>query len=109
MAADADSYSGFRDNWNLNGERPGTGLAGYLRERGIKEVYLCGLARDVCVKWTARDAAEEGFHVKFLWDATRPVDPRSEDSVLKSLRSHGVDIIDGEQLKFLSNLNARAS
>lgn len=44
MDPQTDSYSGFRNNWNANGERPATGLAGYLRERGIREVYVCGLA-----------------------------------------------------------------
>ena len=42
----SDSYSGFRNNWDARAERPPTGLAGYLRERGVDEVFLCGLARD---------------------------------------------------------------
>lgn len=109
MAADADSYSAFRNNWNLRSERPGTGMAGYLRERGIAEVYLCGLARDVCVKWTAEDAAEEGFGVKVVWDATRPVDPSMDDQVRNSLESRGVVIIDREQLESLLTPFAQSS
>jgi hypothetical protein len=64
MEPNTDSYSGFRNNWNAAGRRPPTGLAGYLRERGIDSVFCCGLARDVCVKWTAEDAAysAEGCH-----------------------------------------------
>jgi nicotinamidase/pyrazinamidase len=38
-----DSYSGFRDNWNADGERPATGLAGYLRERGVHALVVVGL------------------------------------------------------------------
>jgi nicotinamidase/pyrazinamidase len=88
-----DSYSGFRNNWNQLGERPGTGLAGYLRERGVTHVLVCGLARDYCVKWTAEDAAAAGFRVRFLWDLTRPVDPTADDRVRADLAKAGVDIV----------------
>ena len=47
MEPDCDSYSGFRNNWNPQGKRPATGLAGYLKERGVRVVFCCGLARDV--------------------------------------------------------------
>ena len=87
-----DSYSGFRNNWNADGERPPTGLAGYLRERGITEVQVCGLARDFCVKWTAEDAAAEGFRTIVLWDLTRPVDSGSDSRVADELRQAGVEI-----------------
>jgi nicotinamidase/pyrazinamidase len=99
MQSDADSYSAFQNNWNLKGERPPTGLAGYLKERGIEEVFLCGLARDVCVQWTAEDAAEAGFRVRFVWDATRPVDPSSNAVVRRNLESRGVEIIGGKRLE----------
>lgn len=93
-----DSYSGFRDNWNPEGERPVTGLAGYLRERGVEEVYLCGLARDVCVAWSAKDAAAEGFRTRFLWDLTRPVDPASDDELRAALTAAGVEIVTSDDL-----------
>lgn len=54
MDPQADSYSTFRNNWDATGKRPKTGLAGYLKERGIDTVVLCGLARDVCVLECAR-------------------------------------------------------
>nr|WP_262363532.1 nicotinamidase [Xylella fastidiosa] len=61
-----DSYSAFRENHGPNGDRPATGLAGcVLRERGIEEVHVCGLARDYCVLWTAQDALSAGFKVRF--------------------------------------------
>ncbi|NIR59219.1 MAG: bifunctional nicotinamidase/pyrazinamidase [Gammaproteobacteria bacterium] len=93
-----DSYSGFRNNWGPDGERPSTGLAGYLRERGVTDLYLCGLARDICVKWTAEDAVEAGFRVYFVWDATRPVDPASDEQVRADLERQGVSILTLEQL-----------
>lgn len=93
-----DSYSGIRNNWNPEGRRPPTGLAGYLRERDVRDVVLCGLARDYCVKWTAEDAAAEGFGVHVLWDLTRPVDPGSDDSVRRDFEDAGVRVITGETI-----------
>ncbi len=90
----SDSYSGFRNNWNEDGERPGTGLAGYLRELGIETVVLCGLARDVCVKWTAEDAREAGFEARLLWGLTRPVDPGSDERVRAELEQRGVQVVE---------------
>jgi nicotinamidase/pyrazinamidase len=88
-----DSYSGIRNNWDARGRRPVTGLAGYLRERGVQHVTICGLARDYCVQWTAEDAAVAGFHVRVLWDLTRPVDPAGDDGVRAALMEKGVDIV----------------
>ncbi len=85
-----DSYSGFRNNWDSEGKRPKTGLAGYLRERRITDVCLCGLARDFCVKWSAEDAVDEGFNVTVIWDATRAVDPSSDEKVRADLEALGV-------------------
>jgi nicotinamidase/pyrazinamidase len=87
-----DSYSAFRNNWNRWGDRPPTGLGGYLRERGITHVIVSGLARDYCVKWTAEDAAGAGFKVRFLWDLTRPVESKSDERVFEELRAKGVEI-----------------
>jgi len=98
MAPDSDSYSGFRNNWNPAGERPSTGLAGYLTERGVREVVVCGLARDVCAKWTAEDAAAAGFGVTFLWDLTRAVDPDSDARVRRDLEAAGVRVINAGDL-----------
>lgn len=67
---DIDSYSGFYDN----GRRKTTGLAGYLREREVKAVSVCGLAADYCVYFTAMDALAEGFDACILEDAVRPID-----------------------------------
>jgi nicotinamidase/pyrazinamidase len=91
-----DSYSAFRNNWNAAGNRPPTGLAGYLRERGVTEVWLAGLARDYCVLWSAEDAADAGFSVRVLWHLTRPVDPGSDDRVRARLAARGVDVVTTE-------------
>jgi nicotinamidase/pyrazinamidase len=85
-----DSYSTFRNNWDPDGRRPPTGLTGYLMERGITDVVLCGLARDYCVKWSAEDAAEAGFGVAVIWDLTRAVDPSSDEDVTRDLTRAGV-------------------
>lgn len=89
-----DSYSAFRNNWNPAGERPPTGLSGYLRDRGIEEVFLCGLARDFCVKWSAEDAVEAGFRVRVLWDLTRAIYPEQDGENERSLRELGVEILE---------------
>jgi len=65
-----DSYSGFREN----DHQTRTGLAGYLRERGLKRLLLCGLATDFCVGWTAEDGVDAGFECIVIEDATRAID-----------------------------------
>ncbi len=67
---DIDSYSAFYENDHTTG----TGLCGYLRERGFRHVYLCGLATDFCVTWSALDARREGFEVSVIEDACRAID-----------------------------------
>ncbi len=64
-----DSYSGFFDN----AHRKDTGLAGYLRARGATRIYICGLAADICVYYTLRDALREGFEAYLLEDASQPL------------------------------------
>ncbi|MFM2045431.1 MAG: hypothetical protein RLY86_4007 [Pseudomonadota bacterium] len=65
-----DSYSAFREN----DRKTATGLAGYLRDRGISRVFLAGLATDYCVTWSAEDAAANGFQAVVLLDACRAID-----------------------------------
>jgi nicotinamidase/pyrazinamidase len=65
-----DSYSGF-----LEADRKtSTGLAGYLKEKGLKSLFVCGLATDFCVAWTALDARAAGFEVSVIEDACRAID-----------------------------------
>jgi nicotinamidase/pyrazinamidase len=65
-----DSYSAFIE---ADGKTT-TGLGGYLRERGIDSVYVCGLATDFCVAWTALDARNLGFAAVVIDDACRAID-----------------------------------
>ncbi|HMF29717.1 MAG TPA: bifunctional nicotinamidase/pyrazinamidase, partial [Candidatus Cybelea sp.] len=65
---EVDSYSAFIE---ADGTTR-TGLAGYLRDRGIEEVYICGVATDFCVAYTALDARKLGFAATVIEDATRP-------------------------------------
>ena len=51
-----------------------TGLAAYLQARGIRHVYLCGLATDYCVAWSALDARKAGFAATVIEDACRAID-----------------------------------
>ncbi|MSQ60243.1 MAG: bifunctional nicotinamidase/pyrazinamidase [Betaproteobacteria bacterium] len=67
---DVDSYSAF-----LEADRKTeTGLAGYLKGRGIKRVFVCGLATDYCVAWSAMDARKFGFEASVIEDACRGID-----------------------------------
>jgi nicotinamidase/pyrazinamidase len=98
MEPDVYSYSGFRNNWGRHGGRPPTGLDGYLRERGIGAVFVCGLARDVCVIWTAEDAVAAGFDTTLLWDLSRSVDPKSNDAVREDLNRLGVRVLTSNRI-----------
>ena len=89
MDASIDSYSGFYDN----GHKKATGLAGYLRSRKISAVYVCGLAGDYCVFFTARDAINEGFDTFLIEDATRSIDPANFEYAKQEISESGGKII----------------
>jgi nicotinamidase/pyrazinamidase len=83
---DIDSYSAFFEN----DHRTPTGLAGYLRERGIREITLCGLATDFCVAYSALDAIEQGFAVTVRLDACRGINLNgSIETMLGRMREAG--------------------
>jgi nicotinamidase/pyrazinamidase len=82
-----DSYSAFLENDHATP----TGLAGYLRERGLQRLFLCGLAYDFCVRFSAIDGAALGFECLVLEDATCAVNlPGSVDITNESLTAAGV-------------------
>jgi nicotinamidase/pyrazinamidase len=87
---DVDSYSGFYDN----GRRGDTGLADYLREQGVAEVAVVGLALDYCVKYTALDAARSGFRTSVIVDASRAVNlaPGDGEDAVGTMRAAGVRV-----------------
>ncbi len=65
-----DSYSAFFEN----DRRTPTGLAGYLRERGLTRLFIVGLATDFCVAYSAIDARHLGFEVTVIEDGCRGID-----------------------------------
>ena len=91
-----DSYSGFYDN----GHRKATGLGDWLAQRGVRQLYVLGLATDYCVKSSALGAASAGFAVTVVEDAVRAVDVRAGDGAraLDELRAAGVRITTSKQL-----------
>ncbi len=86
-----DSYSGFFDN----GKRKATGLGDYLKEQGITDVYVCGLAADYCVKFTALDAKSLGFNTFLLKDATRGVNlqPGDVEKAFEEMETNGIHLV----------------
>jgi nicotinamidase/pyrazinamidase len=84
-----DSYSAFFEN----DHKTPTGLAGYLRERGIAHVTLCGLATDFCVAYSALDAVTQGFDATVRLDACRGIDlDGSVEGMLERMREAGVTL-----------------
>lgn len=85
-----DSYSAFYENDHTTT----TGLAGYLRERGVDEVVLCGLATDYCVAYSALDAARLGFKVTVDLAACRAIDlGGSLAAMTQKMRGAGVTLV----------------
>lgn len=90
-----DSYSAFLENDHTTP----TGLAGYLRERGLRRLFLCGLAYDFCVRFSAIDGHALGFDCLVIEDASRPVNlPGSVDETNSALASEGIPRIQSSQL-----------
>jgi nicotinamidase/pyrazinamidase len=82
-----DSYSGFQEA----DRKTKTGLEGYLRERGLKRLFIAGLATDFCVHWTAVDARTAGFETYVIEDASRAIDTNgSLDAAWKAMTAAGV-------------------
>lgn len=83
-----DSYSAFFENDRTTP----TGLAGYLRERGFKRIFIAGLALDYCVRFSAEDAHSQGFGVFVIEDACRGLDVAgSINEARRSFASRGIE------------------
>ncbi|HEY9487935.1 MAG TPA: bifunctional nicotinamidase/pyrazinamidase [Chryseosolibacter sp.] len=89
-----DSYSGFYDN----GRRKATGLAGYLRERNVQSVYVCGLAGDYCVYYTAKDSLQGGFETILIEDATRAINKDGFEKAKAEIRALGGDVVNSSNI-----------
>ncbi len=83
-----DSYSGFFDN----GHRQATGMDAYLKEKGVDEVHIMGLATDYCVKFTALDAVELGYKTVLLVEGCRGVNLQEGDveKAIKEMEEKGI-------------------
>ena len=85
-----DSYSAFREN----DKKTLTGLSGYLNERKIHELVICGLAYDYCVKWTALDAKSNGFKTVVIENACRSINlNNSEESARNEMQKSGIYLV----------------
>lgn len=87
-----DSYSAFFDN----GRKKSTGLGDYLKGRGVKQVYVCGLAAEFCVLYTALDAIELGFETFYIEDATRALSHQGFQQALEEIVKHQGKIVTSE-------------
>ena len=93
---DVDSYSAFEEA----DRKTSTGLAGYLKARGIKRVFVTGLATDFCVAWTAMDARKLGFEAYVIEDATRGIDLNgSLAAAWKQMAAKGVKRIQSSDIE----------
>ncbi|MEA2043273.1 MAG: bifunctional nicotinamidase/pyrazinamidase [Bacteroidota bacterium] len=94
MDVEVDSYSGFYDNNKANS----TGLSGFLQEKGAKDLYFCGLAADVCVYFTLKDALNEGFNVTLIEDGVRALDEKTFSNQKEKLLKQGAKITIGSKI-----------
>ena len=94
--AGIDSYSGLFDN----GHRKTTGLGEWLKAKGVTEVFVCGLATDNCVKFTALDAAGLGFKTHFIEDASRGVNlqPNDVKNAIAEMNRAGITTVQSADL-----------
>lgn len=89
-----DSYSGFYDNGHLKS----TGLADYLRGKGITNVFIVGLAGDYCVYFSAKDALAEGFQTYLIEGAIRAIDNDDFEKAKQDIISKGGKIINSDEV-----------
>jgi len=94
--AGIDSYSGLFDN----GHRRSTGLGEWLKVKGVTNVFVCGLATDYCVKFTALDAAQLGFKTYFVEDASRGVNlqPNDVNNAIAEMNRAGIATVQSADL-----------
>lgn len=95
--AEIDSYSGFYDN----GHRKSTGMGEWLKEQGVTDVSLLGLATDYCVKYSALDAVKLGFRTHVIEDGCRGVELKPGDvaAALDEMQRAGVEIIQSADVR----------
>ena len=95
MSPEIDSYSAFYDNEH----KKSTGLSDYLKGKEVDQVYVCGLAGDFCVAYTALDALKEGFDTFLVEDATRPIDAEGFEKMKSLIREKGGKVIKASDIQ----------
>ena len=96
VRSDIDSYSGFYDNER----KTKTELDNILKKNNVDTVYICGLATDYCVKYTAIDAVGEGYTTILVRDACRGVNLNhgDVDTAITEMKMHGIKILTSNEL-----------
>jgi nicotinamidase/pyrazinamidase len=92
--SEIDSYSAFYDNKHLKS----TGLSGYLKEKKADHLYFCGLAAEICVYFTAKDALQEGFNATIIEDATKALNTEDFEKAKADFVELGGGIITSEAI-----------
>ncbi len=84
-----DSYSAFFDN----ARKLSTGLADYLHQHHLKELYFVGVATEYCVKYSVLDALELGFPVFLIEDGCKPINTSEEKKAIQEMKEKGASIL----------------
>ncbi len=92
-----DSYSGFFDNLR----KRATGLDDFLKEKGVKTIYVAGLATDYCVKYTVLDGLELGYNVYVISDGIKGIDlnPGDIEKAVAEMKEKGAIFVSSEDIK----------
>ena len=89
-----DSYSGFADN----GNRIQTEMHDYLQSQNVTDVFVCGLATDFCVQFTARDAKSRGYETFFVENASRGISKEGVASAKEVMICEGIHIVNAQDI-----------
>ncbi|MBD0270708.1 MAG: bifunctional nicotinamidase/pyrazinamidase [Acetobacteraceae bacterium] len=98
-----DSYSAFTEN----DRKTPTGLAGWLRDQGIRRVFLAGLATDFCVGWSGLDALDRGFGVVLVTDACRGIGIPGADATARDSTAEMLAALEGRGAAFVAGADMR--
>lgn len=101
LRQDREMYSAFYDPF----KESDSGLNDKLKKKGIKDVFVVGLAADYCVKATAEHALQEGYKTFIVEDATKPVFPDKWDTTRQELKDSGIIFVksDGPEISSITS------
>lgn len=91
---EVDSYSGFADN----GNRIQTEMHEYLQSQNVTDVFVCGLATDFCVQFTARDAKSRGYETFFVENASRGISEEGVAAAKELMLQEGIHIVQSQDI-----------